>query len=317
MKSTQKRIQVVDSHTGGEPTRVVVSGAPLLKGATTAEMLHDFRTHHDDFRSAVINEPRGNDILVGALLLPPTMRTHVASIIFFNNVGYLGMCGHGMIGLVTTLAHLDMISVGTHAIETPIGSIKATLHDDGSVAVRNVPAYRHTKDVRVQVEGIGEVCGDVAWGGNWFFLVSTGVKERMDALNVDALTSVTVRIREALSSQNITGKDGAQIDHIELFAPSEREGVHSKNFVLCPGEAYDRSPCGTGTSAKLACLYSDGKLASGEIWRQESIIGSIFEGSIEVEEEVITPTIRGKAWLTSEATLLIDESDPFATGIKR
>ena len=308
-----RKVGVIDSHTGGEPTRVIVSGAPNLMGETIAEKLADFRDNHDDFRHATINEPRGSDILVGALLLPPTTRTAVVGVIFFNNVGTLGMCGHGLIGLMRTLAYLDLVAPGVHSVETPVGTVRATLHTDGSVSVRNVPAYRHAKGVQVTIENSDQskrvITGDVAWGGNWFFLVTSGVSEPLELTNVETLTDLTWKIREALTAQGITGKDGAEIDHIELFAPSKQAGVNSKNFVLCPGKAYDRSPCGTGTSAKLACLYADGKLAPGELWRQESITESIFEGSIEVLNGEVIPTIRGTAFLTAETTLLFEEED--------
>ncbi len=308
------RVTVIDSHTGGEPTRVVVNGAPELGNGSVAEQLRMFQTRFDHFRAAVVNEPRGSDVLVGALLVESQEPDCVTGVIFFNNVGYLGMCGHGTIGLVVTLAHLGRISPGKHRIETPVGIVTATLHEAGDVSVQNVPAYRHAKGVSASVEGIGTLRGDVAWGGNWFFLVEEHGQE-LNLRNVEALTDYTWRIRQALSTQGITGRDGQEIDHIELFAPSETPNVHSRNFVLCPGKAYDRSPCGTGTSAKLACLYADGKLRAGEIWRQESIVGSLFEGSIHEENGSLIPTIRGSAYVNAEATLIFNPDDPFCWGI--
>jgi 4-hydroxyproline epimerase len=310
-----KRVQVVDSHTGGEPTRVVIGGGPDLGAGPLAARLNVFRSQHDAFRSAVVNEPRGSDILVGALLCPPSDPACAAGVIFFNNVGYLGMCGHGTIGLVVTLAHLGRIQPGAHRIETPVGVITARLHESGAVSVRNVPSYRHAKAVALQVPGHGRVVGDVAWGGNWFFLVENH-GQVLEPRNVEELTAFTWNIRQALTREGITGKGGQEIDHIELFGPSPRRDVQSRSFVLCPGKAYDRSPCGTGTSAKLACLYADGKLAPGQAWRQESIVGSIFEGSIETIDGAVYPTIQGEAYVTAEATLILDPRDPFEQGIR-
>ena len=308
-------IRVVDSHTGGEPTRVVVSGGPELGGGSIAERQDRFRSDHDRFRSAIVNEPRGSDVMVGALLLTPIDPQAAAAVIFFNNVGYLGMCGHGTIGLVTTLAHLGRISPGEHRIETSVGTVTAILHPDGRVSIRNVPSYRYLKAVHVSVEGLGEVRGDVAWGGNWFFLVQE-CSESLQVGNVDRLTDITWRIRQALTTHGVTGAEGALIDHIELFGEPENPAHDSRNFVLCPGRAYDRSPCGTGTSAKLACLAADGKLKPGEVWMQESILGSVFEGSVEPEGDRWIPTITGRAWVNADASLLLETSDPFCWGVR-
>jgi len=313
--SNIRRVKVIDSHTGGEPTRVVISGAPDLGSDTLATRLERFRAEHDDFRSAIVNEPRGSDAIVGALLCDPLDDTCVTGVIYFNNVAYLGMCGHGTIGVVATLAYLGRIGPGTHRIETPVGVVTAKLDADGSVEVANVPSYRLAADVSVHVVGLGPVTGDVAWGGNWFFLVkSHGLELSLD--NLKNLTDYSSAVRESLASAGITGNDGHEIDHIELFGPSEIAGVDSKNFVLCPGSAYDRSPCGTGTSAKLACLFADGKLAEGQVWRQESIVGSIFEGTVSVIDNAIHPHIKGSAFITAEAELILDVRDPFCMGIR-
>ncbi len=311
-----KRIQVIDSHTGGEPTRVVVDGGPELGDGSLAERLARFRAEHDRFRSAVVNEPRGSEVLVGALLCAPTDPTAVAGVVFFNNVGYLGMCGHGTIGVVATLAHLGRIHAGSHRIETPVGVVTAELHDDGRVTVGNVPSYRWAAGVSVDVPTHGFVTGDVAWGGNWFFLTpSPGLP--LVAANVEALTDFAWHVRRALAAAGITGAYGAEIDHVELVAPSPVAGVDARNFVLCPGKAYDRSPCGTGTSAKLACLYADGKLRPGDVWRQQSITGSVFEGSFSVDAEGrVLPRITGTAHVTAESTLILGERDPLRWGIR-
>jgi 4-hydroxyproline epimerase len=311
-KEWMQTIHVIDSHTGGEPTRVIIAGAPELPGTTLADQRLNFSRQYDWLRCATINEPRGSDVLVGALMLPARDPRNAAGVIFFNNVGMLNMCGHGTIGLLATLAHLGRIQPGRHGIETPVGTVYATLHDAHRVSVRNVPSYRYQKSVSVDVPNYGTVVGDVAWGGNWFFLVNQH-QEQLELANVERLLQVTWQIRLALEANGITGKDGGEIDHIELFGPSTQ--ADSKNFVLCPGKAYDRSPCGTGTSAKLACLHADGKLRPGQTWRQESIVGSIFEGIIDEVGGELYPTITGSAYVTGEAKLLLDDADPFRTGI--
>ena len=311
------RIRVIDSHTGGEPTRVVVAGMPDLGGGSLADRARLFRERFDYFRSCVVNEPRGSDVLVGAILCQPHAANCSAGVIFFNNVGTIGMCGHGTIGLAVTLAHLGRIKPGVHRIDTTVGLVAATLQNAHRVTVRNVPSYRYRKAVVVDVPGYGPICGDIAWGGNWFFLVASH-RETIEVKNTERLTEVTWKIRQALETNGVTGASGGLIDHIELFGPPSNPANHSRNFVLCPGKAYDRSPCGTGTSAKLACLYADGKLKPGDVWRQESITGSVFEGTIELGEEpgVVIPSITGEAYITAETTLLIDPADPLKDGIR-
>jgi 4-hydroxyproline epimerase len=292
-----------------------VSGGPDLGLGALADRLNEFRQHHDSFRSAVVNEPRGSDVVVGALLCNPVDPACAAGVIFFNNVGYLGMCGHGTIGLVATLAYMNRITPGEHRIETPVGVVSAEWHENGNVTVNNVASYRSAADIAVKVRGHGEIRGDVAWGGNWFFLVR---KHDMSLTlkNVDELTAFTWAIRTALRESGITGDQGKEIDHVELFAPSQIPGVDSKNFVLCPGKAYDRSPCGTGTSAKLACLYADGKIKEGQVWKQESIVGSIFEGTVRVKEGKVYPSITGSAFVNAEAELILNPEDPLCMGIR-
>jgi 4-hydroxyproline epimerase len=310
-----RRIRVIDSHTGGEPTRLVVEGGPDLGYGPLTDRLERFRRDHDAYRSAVVNEPRGSDVIVGALLCEPVNRKSTAGVIFFNNVGYLGMCGHGTIGLIATLQYMGRIEAGEHQVETPVGTVTAILHKTGEVTVQNVASFRHRARVRLEVPGFGTLHGDVAWGGNWFFLIEDHGME-LTVANVERLTAFTWAVRLALRQSGITGGGGQEIDHIELFGPSKIPGVQSKNFVLCPGKAYDRSPCGTGTSAKLACLYADGKLREGEIWRQESLVGSVFEGSITVRNGQLYPSIKGAAYVDAEAELLLDQLDPFAMGIR-
>ena len=316
MSSNNNHVRVIDSHTGGEPTRLVIEGGPDLGKGPLASRLERFRKQFDDFRSAIVNEPRGSDAVVGALLCEPADPACSAGVIFFNNIGYLGMCGHGTIGLIVTLAYMKRIKPGEHFIETPVGKVTATLHESGEVSVRNVPSFRTATGVTVEIPDHGPVKGDVAWGGNWFFLVENhGMELRPE--KIEELTEFTWRIRNELRRNRITGSHGEEVDHIELFGPSRLPGVNSKNFVLCPGKAYDRSPCGTGTCAKMACLYSDGKLKEEEIWRQESIVGSVFEGSIRVRNGEILPTIKGSAFVTAESDLILDTHDPFCMGIPK
>jgi 4-hydroxyproline epimerase len=308
-----RSIRVIDSHTGGEPTRLVLEGGPDLGCGPLAERARIFREHFDAYRSAIVNEPRGSDPLVGALLVKPHRADCQVGVIFFNNVGYLGMCGHGTIGLIASLKHAGMLAPGALRIDTPVGPIEASLSADGRVSVSNVVSYRHARAVAVQVPEVGEIVGDVAWGGNWFFLVSQH-HQIIDLAHVEALTDFAWRVRAALNAQGYP-----LVDHIELFAPSPRNGAHSRNFVLCPGKAYDRSPCGTGTSAKLACLAADGKLEEGAAWVQESLIGSTFVGRYRWHDRAkgeIVPTIDGTAHVTGETRLRLDPDDPFCWGIR-
>jgi 4-hydroxyproline epimerase len=306
-----KPIHIIDSHTGGEPTRVIIDGMPDLGGGSVADRAARFAKGFDHYRVATVCEPRGNDVLVGALLVAPEDASASAGVIFFNNVGLLGMCGHGTIGLIATLAHLGRIGEGEHRIETVVGPVTATLHGDRSVSVTNVPSYRKAKAVAIEVPGHGKITGDLAWAGNWFFLVADHGEDLATA-GMERLTDLAWRIRLAANAQGMP-----EVDHIELFGPAACGG-DSRSFVLCPGKAYDRSPCGTGTSAKLACLAADGKLKVGETWTQESIIGSKFTGHFTWLDEakgIIQPVIRGTAHVCAEAKLILDERDPFCWGV--
>jgi 4-hydroxyproline epimerase len=306
-------IRVIDSHTGGEPTRLVLDGGPELGAGPLAERVERFRRQFDAYRSAIVNEPRGSDPLVGALLVKPHRTDCQLGAIFFNNVGYLGMCGHGTIGLIASLRHAGDLAPGAVKIDTPVGPVEANLGSDGQISVSNVVSYRAARQLAVSVPGIGPVIGDVAWGGNWFFLVSQH-DQIIDLQHVEALTDFCWRVRAAVNAQG-----HPLVDHVELFASSPLPGAHSRNFVLCPGKAYDRSPCGTGTSAKLACLAADGKLAEGEAWVQESLIGSTFVARYRWRDRAngeIVPTITGTAHVTGETLLRLDPEDPFCWGIR-
>ena len=308
-----QRIEVIDSHTGGEPTRIVMQGGPDLGHGPLMERRARFQRDHDHFRSAIVNEPRGSDVMIGGLLVEPEDPACTAGVIFFNNVGYLGMCGHGTIGLMVTLAHAGRIKPGVHKIETPVGTITATLHPNGEVSVLNVPAWRAHPSVTVPVPGLGLVTGDVAWGGNWFFLVEHH-GQTLDLAHVEVLTDYCWRVRQAVNAQGFP-----EVDHVELCGPPGSPGAQSRNFVQCPGKAYDRSPCGTGTSAKLACLAADGKLAEGAVWIQESILGSTFAGTYRWLNQAagqIAPVITGTAHVNAETSLLLNPDDPFLWGIR-
>lgn len=317
LAKNMEKISVIDSHTGGEPTRIIVDGGPDLGTADLATRLQVFRDQFDHYRSATVCEPRGSDVIVGALACAPHDPSCTAGVIFFNNVGYLGMCGHGMIGFIVTLAYQGKVKAGKHRIETPVGIVEAELHADNTVTVHNVPAYRYRHAVQIDVAGHGQISGDIAWGGNWFFLINQHGQD-LRLSNVEQLTDFSWRVRQALENQGITGENGALIDHVELFGPPLSTDNHSQNFVLCPGKAYDRSPCGTGTSAKLACLAADEKLKEGQVWRQESILGSVFEASYRhAADGKVLPSLRGSAFVNAEAQLLLDERDPFVWGIRQ
>jgi 4-hydroxyproline epimerase len=307
-----EKIRIIDSHTGGEPTRVVVDGLPDLGGGSLAERRSRFAREFDRYRAACVNEPRGSDVIVGALLVEPAEKNCTAGVIYFNNVGVIGMCGHGTIGLMVTLAHMGRIKPGEHRIDTPVGVVTAFLDEEGYVTVQNVASWRARKGVTVDVPQLGKISGDVAWGGNWFFLVENH-NQILEKTNTETLTDVSWRIRQAVNAQGLP-----DVDHVELVGKGGA-GASARNFVLCPGKAYDRSPCGTGTSAKLACLAADGKLAEGETWVQESVVGSRFAASYRWLDRAagkIIPSIEGNAFVTAESTLLLDERDPFCWGIR-
>jgi 4-hydroxyproline epimerase len=309
-----RRVHVVDSHTEGEPTRVVVSGGPTLGDGSMSDRRDRFRERYDSFRRAVVCEPRGSEPLVGALLASPHDPAHSAGVVFFDNAGYLGMCGHGTIGLVVTLQHLGRLRPGPSLIETPVGPVRTELGEGNRVTVENVRSFRTRARVTVEVPEYGAALGDVAFGGNWFFIIDSSPQE-LRIGNVRELTEYSLAVRSALGRAGITGGDGSPIEHVELCGPPERTENHARNFVLCPGGAYDRSPCGTGTSAKMACLVADGLLKTGDAWRQEGILGGVFEGRAEPAPDGIRPRITGSAHITSESDLILDEDDPYCYGV--
>jgi proline racemase len=305
-------VRFVDSHTEGEPTRVVFEGWPELEGGTLAARRRELDTRWNALRRAVVHEPRGHDAVVGALLSPPVEPGSAAGVVFFNNVGTLGMCGHGLIGVVRTLEHLGRLPTGAVRIDTPVGTVSAQPEDGGRVAIENVPCSLHAQDVELEVPGVGPVRGDVAWGGNWFFLTSLP-EPPLELRELPRLTGAAERIRAALAGAGITGADGAEIDHVELFG-KPRGDADSRNFVLCPGGEYDRSPCGTGTSARLAALHGRGELVLGQRWRQESITGGVFTAWLGRDERGLVPSVSGRAFVTASGTLHFDPDDPLRDG---
>lgn len=309
-----QQIEVIDSHTAGEPTRVVTRGWPEVIGSTMQERREYLRKNHDHLRRAVVCEPKGHDAIVGALLTPPVNPGSLSGVIFFNDVGYLGMCGHGLIGTVETLRFMGVLTGDRVQLDTPAGTVTADIQADGTVVCANVPGYLFRPNVAVNVPGLGKVTGDIGYGGNWFFLVDSYGGE-LTMSRIDELMRDTKAIRRALEDQDIKGPAGERIDHIELYGKPKDPRAHSKNFVLCPGNAYDRSPCGTGTSAKMAVMNAKGQLAVGQKWVQESITGSLFEGNLEQHNGHLIPVVRSKAYVVSRATLYFNPEDPFAGGI--
>ena len=308
-------MRVIDSHTAGEPTRVIMDGGPDLGAGSIAERARLLQAEYHEFCSSVLCEPRGNDALVGALLVEPSEAGCATGVIFFNTVQNLGMCGHASIGLAVTLAYLGLIKPGKHQFDTPVGVITVDLKDKNLVSVTNVASYRLQKDVRVSVKGYGEIVGDVAWGGNWFFLVKESPLEIIRE-NIRQLTDLSLDIRHTLEVEGVTGADGAWIDHVELYGPPAADLTNSRCFVLVPSGSYDRSPCGTGCSAKMACLASDGVWREGDLWIQESIIGSTYALSYLASNcGGVDVTIEGRAYVTAEAQLYFDPSDPYRFGI--
>lgn len=300
-------LNVIDSHTEGEPTRILLEDDFDFGGGTVAEQATVFARDFDHLRRALMLEPRGSEIMVGAVCVPAADPKADLGVIFFNNVGVLGMCGHGTMGVVRTLHELNRLDGGAPiTLETNVGLIHAEQHTDGSIEVENVPSHREHANVAAVLSD-RTVHADIAWGGNWFALVNDhGLA--VEPPNIPALTTLAWEIRRTLNAAD------HPVDHVELLQQGT-SGANSRSFVLCPGGAYDRSPCGTGTSAKIACLAADGVLGPGDVWVQESIIGSRFRASYRLEDDVVIPSIRGRAWITGETTLHLDATDPFRFGI--
>ena len=309
-------LTVIDSHTEGEPTRVVLSGGPDLGEGSLAEKAQRLATEHQDFYRSLVVEPYGQEAMVGALLVEPSDPSCVTGVIYFDAAAVIGMCGHGTIGLAATLAHLGRIDVGTHKIETPVGIVEITLQDKNTVRVQNIESHRYQKGVELDVPEVGKVVGDIAYGGNWFFIVNNS-PTKVEPNNIRQLTEYAIKVRECLYEQGVEGEKGGVIDHIIFYGPALTTQGHSRNFVLCPDDAYDRSPCGTGSSARLACLAADQRLAPNEKIYQESIIGSGYTLSYQTgtSQGKVIPSITGQAFVTREAKMMINTNDPLRHGV--
>ena len=310
-----EKIHVIDSHTEGEATRVVLDGWPQPQGNTMLARREFMRAHQDLLRQGLILEPRGFPAMVGALLTPPVTRGAEAGVVFFNNAGYLGMCGHGLMGVVRTLNYLGRLNDGSVTIDTPAGVVSAQLTAAGEIEIENVASYCYKVGASVSVPGHGTVTGDISYGGNWFFIAEID-SEELELHRSSKLLALTQSIGDALKANGITGADGAEIDHVELSGPPARMDADSRNFVLCPGGEYDRSPCGTGTSAKLASLHARGALLVGEEYRQESITGSLFSARLTERDGKLVPRLKGRAFITSDSVLHFQAGDPFKRGLE-
>jgi 4-hydroxyproline epimerase len=308
-------MKIVDSHTEGEPTRTIFDAGLDLGSGSLAEKAEVFEKNYRDFCGSVLKEPRGNDAYVGALVVDSEESDCAAGVIFFNTVQNLGMCGHGTIGLSATMAHMGLIKPGHHKFETPVGKVAINLKTPNRVSVTNIESYRLLKNVLIEIPSYGPLTGDVAWGGNWFFLVKESPID-IKLENLRELTDLSLQIRKALEIKGITGTQGAWIDHIELYGASESTEANSRSFVLVPSGSYDRSPCGTGCSAKMACLAADGAWPAGKIWIQESVIGSTYALVYEQGQNGrVIVTIEGTAFVTAQVTLIFESQDPFRLGI--
>lgn len=323
----------IDGHTAGNPVRLVAGGAPLLKGASMSERRQDFLARFDWIRIGLCFEPRGHDMMSGGFLYPPTRDDADVGILFIETSGCLPMCGHGTIGMVTFgLEHgLIQPSVpGKLRIEVPAGVIDISYAQEGdkviSVRITNVPAYVAARGIEVDVEGIGPLSVDVAYGGNYYAIIEPqGGYVGLDDLGASRLVDLSLRIREAVREkfEPVHPLDSTirGVSHI-LWADTPRgEGADGRNAVFYGDKAIDRSPCGTGTSARLAHLAGQGKLAAGDRFVHESYIGSRFIGRVESEtrlgdQPAIIPSVEGSAIATGFNTIWIDRADPFWEGFQ-
>jgi 4-hydroxyproline epimerase len=312
------QLRVLDSHTIGEPTRLVIDewcAASLDLGTGSVRQRRDvFRERYDHLRRAIVADPRGVEAMVGVVLVPPTDPSCDLGAIYFNRVGYLDMCGHATIGLAVSLGHLGRISPGPFRLETPAGVVGVQWHGGTSVSFQCVSPRRIHRGLVVRCADGTTVSGDVATSGLWFFICRDhGLS--IDTEAISQLRDKAWAIRRSLAAAGVTGDTGEVIDHIVLMGPPQDPANHARNFVLCPDGAFDRSPCGTATSALVGCLHDDDLLAEGALWRQESILGGVYEASINRSGGVLMPTVRGQAWITAESTLHFAADDPYRTGL--
>ena len=312
------QLRVIDSHTIGEPTRVVIdesfSDGLDLGAGTVRERRDRFRERYDHVRRALVGDPRGAVAMVGVILVPPADPTCRFGAFYVNRVGYLDMCGHATIGLAVTLGSLGRIEPGSFRLKTPAGMVGVTWHGGGEASFAGVPPRRIHKGLRISCDDGSDGSGDVATSGLWFSICRDhGLP--VEPAAIPALTARAWSIRRALEARGITGDGGETIDHVMLLGPPAEAGHDGRAFVLCPDGAFDRSPCGTGTSALVGCLFEDGMLEEGRTWRQESVLGGVYEASVRREGSMLIPTVRGRAWIAAETTLYFAADDPYRTGL--
>jgi proline racemase len=323
----------VDSHTEGMPTRVITGGVPVLPGATMLERKLHFEEHLDDLRLLLMREPRGHGAMSGAILQPPTRDDADWGVLFIEVSGCLPMCGHGTIGVATVLVECGMVEVTEPEtlvrLDTPAGLVVVRVAVDGgrarSVTLRNVPAFLAARDRVVEVDGWGSVTYDMAYGGNFYALVdaaSVGVTVdpeqagRLIACGADIMAAINATDRPVHPEDpRISG-----CHHVVLHEPGA-DGADAKAATSIHPGWLDRSPCGTGTSARLAALHARGELAVGDPFVNESVIGTRFTGRIAQETEVagrpaVVPEITGRAWITAMGQYLLDPEDPFPAGFR-
>jgi proline racemase len=327
-------VQAVDSHTAGEPTRIVTGGVPPVRGATMADKRAALQRDHDHLRRALVLEPRGHDAIVLAYLLPPCDPAADLGVVFANDAGYLGMCGHGAIGVATVAVALGMVPavepVTEVRLDTPAGTVRCrvavTAGRPTSVTITNVPSFLFRQRAVVDVHGFGKVAADIAYGGNWFaFVEAEQLGLAVGKVHLPVLMQAATAVREALVRDGVRGVhpdrgESELVDHVKLFVPLDGDEPGARALTLCPGAAYDRSPCGTGTSAKLAVLHAKGELEVGQWFRSESVLGTSFRARIASTTAVgrftaVVPEVEGSAYVTALTQFVIDPNDPCRHGI--
>lgn len=323
----------IDGHTAGNPVRLVAGGAPLLKGASMSERRQDFLSRFDWIRTGLCFEPRGHDMMSGGFLYPPCDPANDIGILFIETSGCLPMCGHGTIGMVTFgLEHglIQPATPGKLRVEVPAGVIEIAYETNGpkvtSVRITNVPAYVAERGIEVDVEGIGPLSIDVSYGGNYYAIVEPqGNYTGLDNLGASRIIELSGRIREAVRAkyEPVHPLDSTirGVSHILWADKPKHEGADGRNAVFYGDKAIDRSPCGTGTSARIAHLHATGRLKVGERFVHESYICSRFIGRVEQEvtlgdKPAIIPSIEGSAIATGFNTIWIDREDPFWAGFQ-
>ncbi|MBY0569300.1 MAG: 4-hydroxyproline epimerase [Hyphomonadaceae bacterium] len=323
----------IDGHTAGNPVRLVIEGVPELRGATMSERRQDFLERYDWIRTGLCFEPRGHDMMSGGFLYPPTSAEADVGILFIETSGCLPMCGHGTIGIVTFGLENGLIkprTPGRFVADVPAGAIVLEYELDGakvrSVRIRNVPSYLAAEDVRIDVPGFGPFSIDVAYGGNFYAIIEPqGAYRGLDALGAARILQLSpiIRqlVREKIEPVHPLDPTIRGVSHVLWADAPKGAGAHGRNAVFYGDKAIDRSPCGTGTSARLAHLHAKGRLKVGEAFVHESYIQSRFIGRVEAETEIagqraIIPSIEGSAYATGRNEIWIDDDEPFPHGFQ-